>query len=148
MRKANFKTLLAATLVVFAFLLGANRVQAQSVSTGATGGLYAYPAKVTFVSASEAEDILTVHVDALKAYVNSLPQGSPAYLVGYRASVYYRAILQSVQGGKNVPDAVVDGLGMFLTEYFNGASYSEKLGLRQEAIGMLSTANVPNNNTN
>lgn len=149
MRKANLKTLLVASLALFAFLMvGVGKGQAQgSLSTGGTG-IYAYPGKVTFVGSSEAEAILTSHVEALKAYVNSLPQGSPAYNVGYRASVYYRAILQSVQGGKNVGDSIMDGIGMFLTDYFTGASFSEKQGLRQESIGLLSTANVPNPNTN
>lgn len=149
MRKANFKTLLAATLVVLTFLLaGVGSVQAQtSVSTGATG-LYSFPSKVTFVSSSEADAILTAQVEALRDYVATLPVGSPAYNVAYRASVFYRAILQSVQAGKNVPDAVMDGVSMFLTDYFTGSSFAEKQGLRNEAIGMLSTANVPNPNTN
>ena len=151
MRKANFKTLLAATLVVLTFLLaGVGRVEAQaSLSTGAgVGPLYAYPYHVTFVGSSQAESILTVQVQALQDYVATLPQGSPAYNVAYRASVFYRKILQSVRGGKNVPDAIMDGISMFLTNYFIGASFAEKQGLRNEAIGMLSTANVPNPNTN
>ncbi len=151
MRKANFKTLLAATLVVLTFLLaGVGSVEAQSLSTGvgSGGGLYAYPAKTTFVSSSEADAILSAQVEALRDYVATLPVGSPAYNVAYRASVFYRAILQSVQNGKNVPDSIMDGVSMFLTSYFTGSSFAEKQGLRNEAIGMLSTANVPNPNTN
>lgn len=150
MRKANFKTLFAATLVVFALLAGVQGGQAQtSISSVAGAGDVLYsPPKVTFVSSSQAEAILTAHIEGLKNYILSLPQGSPAYNVAYRASVYYRAILQSVQAGKNVRDAFMDGIAMFFTPYFNGASYSEKLGLRQESLGMLTGPFVPNNSTN
>lgn len=147
MRKTSFKTLLAASLVVLTFLLGgAGRVQAQ-ISAVSNDPLYG-AIKATFVSSTEAEDILVVHLDALKAYMSSLPQGSPAYNIGYRASVYYRTILRSIRGGKDVRDAVADGLGMFFSEFFVGASYGEKQGLRQESINLLAGPPTPNPNTN
>ena len=150
MRKANFKTLFAALLVVFTFLLaGMGTVQAQnSVSSGPTGGLYGFPAKVTFVGSTQAQSIVTAHLDAIKAYMVTLPVWSPAYNTAYRATVYYRSVLDGLKGGKNVGNSIMDGVGMFLTDYFSAASYAEKLGLRQESIGLLSTANVPSPNTN
>lgn len=139
MKKVSFKTLLATAMVMIAMMLAGGKVSAQATTSAVQGGslLFEYPAKTLFVSPSEAENILIAHVEALKTYVSGLPQGSPAYEVGYRASVYYRTILLSVQNGKSVPDAIVDGCAMFVSAYFTGAPYSEKLGLRQESIGML-----------
>jgi hypothetical protein len=146
MRKANFKTLLVSALVMIAIMLVGGKVGAQTaLSTKAGGPLFEYPAKTSFVSSTEAEQILIAHVEALKAYISGLPQGSPAYNTTYRASVYYRAVLQSVQNGKSVANAIVDGCALFVSEYFNGASYSEKLGLRQESIGMLDGGALPVN---
>jgi hypothetical protein len=148
MRKANFKTLLAGLMVAFAFLLaGVQSGYAQSsLSTKATG-VYAPLGKYTFVSSTEAEAVLTSQTDALAAFVQTLTPGTPAYNQTQRAIMYYRTILTGVVTGKNVDQAIFDGIRMFSTPPFAGASQTEKMNLRNEAINMLKTTPAPNNNT-
>lgn len=148
MRKVNFQTILSVTLLVFVFLLASSGIgKAQNgVAVSATQELYGVP-KVTFVDGTQAEALLNTHVMALKAYLETLPQGSPAYLATYRATAFYRTIWYSVKNGDKVEDAFIAGLNMFASVYFQGASYSEKLGLRQEAIEMLSVPTVPKSDT-
>jgi len=149
MRKANFLTILSAIMLVFVFLLGsAEYGQAQSnvSSTATPKELYGAP-KGYFVSASEAEALLSAHVLSLKVYMESLPPGSQAYQVAYRASAFYRTIWYSIKDGNEVPAAIMAGAGVFGSVYFDGASYTEKLNLRQAAISMLSGPASPNSTT-
>lgn len=150
MRKGNFLTILSAGLLVLVFLLAsAEYGQAQSNITSAASPkeLFGTP-KGHFVDATEAEAILSAHVLALKAYLETLPQGSPAYLVTYRASAFYRTIWYSIKDGNKVLDALMDGFVVFNSTYFEGASYTEKLNLREEAIDMLSAPYAPNSSLN
>ncbi|MBK8490768.1 MAG: hypothetical protein IPL49_07705 [Saprospirales bacterium] len=148
MKKGNFKVALSALLFLCIFLMiGVGKGQAQGLATSTQPELYG-ALKTSFVSSSEAQVLLEAHMVQINNLLQSLPQGSPAYQVAYRASVYYRTVLQSVIGGKNVSNSIMDGIGMFTSTYFAGASYSEKLGLRQESINLLYTPNAPNNSTN
>ena len=63
MRKVNFKTLIATSLIMLALMVvGIGRGQAQnSMGSGGTG-IYSFPAKVTFVGATQAENILNAHI--------------------------------------------------------------------------------------
>ena len=148
MRKVNFKTLIATSLIMLALMVvGIGRGQAQnSMGSGGTG-IYSFPAKVTFVGATQAENILNAHITILQNYVVTLPVASPAWYTTQRSIMYYRTILAGVIDGKAVNQSVMGGINLFLTDLFATASYTEKLNLRQESIGMLSTVNVPNNNT-
>ncbi|MBK7410624.1 MAG: hypothetical protein IPJ40_22735 [Saprospirales bacterium] len=148
MRKRNLKAAFVVMLVAFTFLFaGVQYGHAQGLATNTQPALCG-PLKTSFVSSSEAQVLLEAHMVQINNLLQSLPQGSPAYQVAYRSSVYYRTVLQSVIGGKNVSNSIMDGIGMFTSTYFAGASYSEKLGLRQESINLLYTPNAPNNSTN
>jgi len=136
-------------LLVFVFLLAtAEYGQAQSnISTTASPKeLYGAP-KGFFVSPAEAEVILSSHVAGIKTMLENLTPGSPAYQVAYRASAYYRTIWYSVQAGTEVREAIMAGSAVFSSLYFDGASYTEKLNLRQESISMLSGPAIPDPGT-
>jgi non-canonical (house-cleaning) NTP pyrophosphatase len=52
--------------------------------------------------------------------------------------MYYRGISSAVQLGKQVPESILSGLSLFATASFGKYTKTEQLGLKQDAIDMLS----------
>ncbi|MCB9284937.1 MAG: hypothetical protein H6563_12745 [Lewinellaceae bacterium] len=135
MKKGNFKAALVAVIVAFTFLfVGVNSGHAQ---TGLADDLFSVPA-ATYVSSAEAEVLLTDQVTVLYNFLQTLTPGSQQYKTTFRATVYYRTILAAVKDGKQVPDSILTGMGMFTTAAYGLYTKPEQIGLKQDAIDMLS----------
>jgi hypothetical protein len=113
---------------------GADRVQAQ---TEFTSSLYDTPTG-NWVNSTEAEGILLTQINQITNLLQSLTPGTQAYKTAFRAGVYYKTIYGEVKAGKQIPESIVTGLGIFTTAVHGNAPKSEQLGLRNDAIDMLS----------
>ena len=135
MRKVKFRTLLVMGFAAFLLLFaGADRVQAQGALTTS---LYSTPSG-NWVSSAEAENLLLAKINQLSGLLQTLTPGTQAHKATLRAGVYYKTIHREVKIGKQIPDSIVTGLGIFASSVYGDAPQSEQYGLRNEAIGMLS----------
>ena len=135
MRKAKFQAVIAAVLLTFLFLFaGIERSQAQ---TGMSDNFFSVPA-ANYVNSANAEVLLTDQVAVLFNFLQTLTPGSPQYKVAFRAAVYYRTILIAVKEGKQVPQSIVTGMGVFTTAAYGQYTKSEQSGLKADAIDLLS----------
>jgi hypothetical protein len=135
MRKANFQAAITAVLVSFTLLLvGVEQGHAQA---GLADGIYTVPA-ANYVSSADAQIILTDQLTVLVKLLQTLTPGSQQYKTTLRAVMYYRGISSAVQLGKQVPESILSGLSLFATASFGKYTKTEQLGLKQDAIDMLS----------
>jgi hypothetical protein len=135
MRKANFQAAITAVLVSFTLLLvGVEQGHAQA---GLADGIYTVPA-ANYVSSAEAEILLADQVTVLTNFLQTLTPGSQQYKTTLRAVMYYRSINAAVQEGKQIPESILSGMSLFATASFGKYTKTEQLGLKQDAIDMLS----------
>ena len=135
MKRGNFKAVLGAVIIAFTFMLAG--VQSGQAQTGMGDGIYTVPSG-NYVSAAEANVLLTDQETMLINYLQTLTPGSQQYKATLRAVMYYRNILQAVMEGKQIPESIVAGLSTFTTTQYGQYSKTEKVGLKQDAIEMLS----------
>lgn len=144
--------MLIAAVAAFGLLMaGPERVQAQSTNSATDAALLLSLPTGNFVGATEADVILAAQVSTLKGMLGTLTPGTSGYAVAERAAVYFNTLQMDIAGGKDVPQAILDGL-IFIQHYestspaaggvFTGiasstASLSELLGLRSQAIDLL-----------
>ena len=135
MKKGNIKAALVVVLVAFTFLLvGVNSGQAQ---TGLSDDLYTVPAG-NYVSAANAEILLTDQETVLLSFLQTLTPGSQQYKTTTRALMFYRNIHAAVIEGKQIPESILNGMNLFTTASFGQYTKMEKIGLKQDAIDLLS----------
>ena len=135
MRKAKFRTLLVMGFAAFLLLFaGVNRAEAQAELSSS---IYDLPT-ANWVSSTEAENLLLAQITQLTNLLQSLTPGTQAYKTAVRATVYYRTIYTEVVAGKQIPESIVVGLGTFAAAQYGEATKTEQVGLRNDAIDMLS----------
>lgn len=135
MKKGNIKAALVAVLVAFTFLLvGVNSGQAQ---TGLSDDLYTVPAG-NYVSAANAEILLADQETLLINFLQTLTPGSQQYKTTMRAVMFYKNIRGAVIEGKQIPESILAGMNLFTTASFGQYTKTEKYGLKQDAIDLLS----------
>lgn len=135
MRKAKFQAAITAVLLAFLFLfVGVERSQAQTV----LGDDISTVPAANYVNSADAEILLTDQVTVLYNFLQTLTPGSQQYKVTFRAAVFYRNILIAVKEGKQVPESILTGMGMFTTAAYGQYTKPEQLGLKQDAIDLLS----------
>ncbi|MCB9284935.1 MAG: hypothetical protein H6563_12735 [Lewinellaceae bacterium] len=135
MKKGNIKAALVAVLVAFTFLIvGVNSGQAQ---TGLSDDFYTVPAG-NYVSAANAEILLADQETLLINFLQTLTPGSQQYKTTMRAVMFYKNIRGGVIEGKQIPESILAGMNLFTTASFGRYTKTEKYGLKQDAIDLLS----------
>jgi len=136
MKKTRFKMMLVAVFAAFALLLGTKDAGAQ---TGGTSSDVFTPPSGNFVSAGEADVLLTSHVANLKNLIVTLVPGTNAYKTVERAIFYFSTIQGEVGSGKDIPNSIVTSLLYVAQDPYGGASAikGELENLRNQAVDML-----------
>ena len=134
MKMKRFKTMLVALIAVLALTLGAERVHAQSDLQSAD--LFALPTGA-FVSAAEADVLLSGQIEQLKNLLSTLTAGTQAYITTEQAVIYYDLLRVEIASGKAIPESIVYGLSFISSDAYGGATYSDLLVLRTDSIGLL-----------
>jgi hypothetical protein len=135
MKRGNLKAVFGAVLIAITFMFAG--VQGGHAQTGLADGIYTVPAG-NYVNSVDAEILLTDQVTVLINFLQTLTPGSQQYKTTLRAVMYYRGISSAVQLGKQVPESILSGLSLFATASFGKYTKTEQLGLKQDAIDMLS----------
>jgi hypothetical protein len=146
MEKVKFKVVLGALSFAFFLFLGMNRVEAQvsstTVGTGVPNAKPGSPAAVAnvpqgnFVNADDARVILANEMAALKDQLAVLTPGNPIYTSVELHYMYYGEIDNALQAGVPVPNSIVQGLGIFMSDVYN-VNTATLNQLRQAAISLL-----------
>ncbi|MCB9284931.1 MAG: hypothetical protein H6563_12715 [Lewinellaceae bacterium] len=135
MKKARFKMMLVAAFAAFALLFGAKDASAQGMSFD----VYAAPTG-NFISAAEADILLTSQIGTLKNVLQTLTPGTTSYKTVERAVMYYGTIQSEVGSGKDIPSSIVTGL-LYAGQDGSGygaAGKTELMNLRTGAVDLLS----------
>lgn len=96
------RSLFAACLVFVAFLFSTSRVEAQASDSDLS---------LDWLTESEALSELESEVGAYLTYQGGYAQGSPQWNDAQAHIVYYKRIMVEIEGGIQVPHAVVIALG-------------------------------------
>ena len=134
MKRGNFKAVLGAVIIAFTFMLAG--VQSGQAQTGMGDGIYTVPSG-NYVSAAEANVLLTDQETMLINYLQTLTPGSQQYKIANRAVMFYKNIHGAVLDGKQIPESIMTGLHLFTTTQYGRYTKSEQIGLRQDAIELL-----------
>ena len=146
MKKVNFKVVLVALSFAFIFLMGVNRMDAQTVST-LTAGSTGVPSKGNsvvfslpqgpFQGSQTALITLKNEMTSIRATLAQLQNESdPTFVALVKLLKYYQRVYDNILSGQSVAQAIVSGLN-FLTTDANALSQSDFQTLKNAAINLL-----------
>lgn len=129
--------LMVGLFAAVAFLLaGVNEAHAQSDQQA--GDLFVIPA-AAWVTNAQANALLTNHIDAVKAELDDLTPGTPAYQAKLKEGIFFRDVLRDLVANEVVPDAILFALQpLAVSTAAHYATVADKLALKDQAIDMLS----------
>lgn len=109
-----------------ACLFGSNRLNAQDIQSAE-----AFNAAVKWKSANEATQLLLIRIDNMNVQLPGFQVGSQPYDNVLRRVAYYKAILDALEDGKSLADALNESLDAAATlGNTKEVSYTPKVVLR------------------
>jgi len=140
------KGVLSVLLTLLFLAVSQVNMSAQSTTTVGSGSMpanapavrviYSLPAG-PFVTTQVAMERLLEAMKAQKAIMGQNSPNSPAYISAERRYRYFGAILENLEAGKGVAQAIVDAVGAINAQVSGAASPEEVLVERNAAINLL-----------
>lgn len=128
------KFLLLTAISVVMCLIASSGIQAQSSKVNS--GLYDIP-KGPYVEADLAILRLDAELNTLKTQMLALNPGTQSYKVVEWKYVFYHSIRDRLVDGREVRDAIVTGLGIYVTDMYGDAPESQKLQHKNAVVQLL-----------